>query len=99
MNRKSAIKNLKLSERPVRRQLGSHLLILRVVRAVLCHSLQYPEQLVELHVERIRDHTRGLLEAEASIVVSGAEHSLNQFLVIRPSLSLSQSRKNLRAGR
>jgi hypothetical protein len=34
-------------------------------------------------VKRIRDHTRGLLEAEASIVVSAAELSQNRFFFFR----------------
>jgi hypothetical protein len=34
-------------------------------------------------VKGIRDHTRGLLEAEASIVVSAAELFENQFFFFR----------------
>jgi hypothetical protein len=47
---------------------------------LLPHAPDFGEQLVERHVKRIRDHARGLLEAEASVVVSAA-HALEDIQI------------------
>jgi len=49
---------------------------------VRCNPIFFGYIVAEVHVERARDHARGLLEAEASVAASAA-HPLEEMSLIR----------------
>src|SRR5205814_253761 len=61
------------SHGPILGQLCPQLPILGIVRVRGAQTLERPDQLVLLHADNVRDHTRGLLEVSASVVVSAAQ--------------------------
>lgn len=70
---------LPFSDWPISRQLAAHFGIVGIIRAGLSYALERRHKLFKIHAQCIGDHTRGLFEAHASIVVSAA-HSLEDVL-------------------
>ena len=60
---------------PVFGEIIAQFFIFRTVARFLFQTLQCLNDFFLIHFQRVRDHTRGLFEAEASIVVSAA-HAL-----------------------
>ena len=60
---------------PVIGKITPQLLILRSIARLPLQTLQRLNDFFLIHLQRVGDHTRGLFEAEASIVVSAA-HAL-----------------------
>jgi hypothetical protein len=46
---------------------------------LFAHARDRIQEILKIDMESVRDHARGLLEAEASVVVSAAEFLQNQF--------------------
>jgi len=66
---------------PISRQPLSQLLVFWTVTKLSPHAVQCIQQFLQSHIECTRDHTRGLLEARASIAES-AVHPLQDIAVM-----------------
>jgi hypothetical protein len=62
-------------DRPVCGDILSQLFVFRIIAVARSQACECCDHLLLVHLHSIRDHTRGLFEAEASITVSAA-HAL-----------------------
>ena len=69
-------------DRPVLRDLLSPILKLRAFAILLLYPLQRFKQFCKIQIKTVRDHTRGLLEAEASVALSATQFLENGFLLV-----------------
>ncbi len=68
-------------DRPILGKLPAPLFVLRVITEIPANTLKGFEQLLKIEVKGVRDHTRGLFEAEASIFISAA-HPLENVAIL-----------------
>ena len=69
-------------DRPVLWDLLAPFLKIRVFAILLLYPLQRFKQFLKIHIKTVRDHTRGLLEAEASVALSATQFSENGFFLV-----------------
>ena len=66
------VRGLPFSDRPISWQLATHFGKIGITATGLADAFERSHQLFEIHTQCVGDHTRGLFEAHASIVVSAA---------------------------